>query len=98
MLETNIYKNLTRINKLFTDNNFHVYNKNKDPVLKIYNLSYSKSINRCDEYKLDININNSKIKITIPVKKGNISFNSEFSSLEDVYQFFKFHINIYINK
>jgi len=97
MLEPNIYENITRINKLFIDNKFNVYNQSEPTTMnnnhpKSYNLSYTKSSHLCDEYKLNIHMNNSKINATIPLKKSNKSFITEFTSLDDVYNFLEYHI------
>jgi hypothetical protein len=92
----NTYENITKINELFLANNFNIYNaypsdnQNNNPP--DYDIIYTQGINICNEYKLRIDKETSKIHITIPLKNSNASYRTSFSSLDQAIKFLEFHI------
>ena len=96
-MELYFYNYILKINKLFIDRTFKK-NFSAKPTPEDYTqlLIYKNIENTEDKFIINI-ISYNNIKITIPIKKTNYLYTSYFINIEDVYNYLKYHINIYLN-
>ncbi len=91
------YNYLLKIDKIFKNRifkeNFSI-KTNTEEYKQI--ISYKNVENIEDKFIIDIHSYNL-IKITIPLKKTNYLYSSYFANIEDVYNYLKYHVNVYLN-
>lgn len=94
MIDNNYYNYLYKINKLFNKNTYNCKIGTKsesDSVNQI--IVYLNKKNKSEKYSLYIN-NKYSIGLSIPIKKSNLLFKTNFNSIEDVYKFLEKHIKV----